>query len=121
VYVEERDEALAFYTERPGVETRDDVEMEAGGRWLAVGLPGDGFEPALVEPRTDDQRALVGAQGGDDALLVVDTEDCRRDAETLRDRGVEVRGEPREEAWGVGVTVEDLYGNAFYLLVSTGM
>jgi catechol 2,3-dioxygenase-like lactoylglutathione lyase family enzyme len=42
VWVHDQDEALAFYTEKLGLELRDDVTVpEMGGfRWLTVGVPG---------------------------------------------------------------------------------
>src|SRR5260370_27728473 len=42
VWVNDQDEALAFYTEKLGMELRDDVTLpELGGfRWLTVGPPG---------------------------------------------------------------------------------
>ena len=42
VWVHDQDEALAFYTEKLGLELREDVTMpELGGfRWLTVGVPG---------------------------------------------------------------------------------
>ena len=42
VWVHDQDEALAFYTEKLGMELRDDVTMPELGnfRWLTVGHPG---------------------------------------------------------------------------------
>ena len=42
VWVHDQDEALAFYTDKLGMELRDDVTVpEMGGfRWLSVGVPG---------------------------------------------------------------------------------
>src|ERR671937_1661676 len=42
VWVHDQDEALAFYTEKLGLELRDDVTMPELGnfRWLTVGVPG---------------------------------------------------------------------------------
>ena len=42
VWVHDQDEALAFYTEKLGLEVRSDVTVpEMGGfRWIAVGVPG---------------------------------------------------------------------------------
>ena len=41
VWVRDQDEALAFYTEKLGMELRDDVTMPETGnfRWLTVGHP----------------------------------------------------------------------------------
>ena len=42
VWVHDQDEALAFYTEKLGLELRDDVTLPEMGdfRWLTVGVPG---------------------------------------------------------------------------------
>src|SRR5258707_14919632 len=42
VWVHDQDEALAFYTEKLGMELRDDVTVPEMGnfRWLSVGYPG---------------------------------------------------------------------------------
>src|SRR5438094_9118687 len=42
VWVHDQDEALAFYTEKLGLELRDDVTVPEMGnfRWLTVGVPG---------------------------------------------------------------------------------
>ena len=42
VWVHDQDEALAFYTEKLGLELREDVTVPELGnfRWLSVGVPG---------------------------------------------------------------------------------
>src|SRR5437773_10392173 len=42
VWVHDQDEALVFYTEKLGMELRDDVTVPEMGnfRWLTVGVPG---------------------------------------------------------------------------------
>ena len=44
VWVHDQDEALAFYTEKLGMELREDVTVPELGnfRWLSVGVPGPG-------------------------------------------------------------------------------
>ena len=43
LWVHDQDEALAFYTDKLGMELRDDVTVPEMGnfRWLTVGLPGE--------------------------------------------------------------------------------
>src|SRR5437867_11977354 len=50
VWVHDQDEALAFYTEKLGMEVRDDVTLPELGnfRWLTVGLPGQDVALALM-------------------------------------------------------------------------
>jgi len=51
VWVHDQDEALAFYTEKLGMELREDVTVPEMGnlRWLSVGVPGQPDE-FLQEP-----------------------------------------------------------------------
>src|SRR5256885_1970825 len=50
VWVHDQDEALAFYTEKLGMELREDVTMPELGnfRWLSVGLPGQDVSITLM-------------------------------------------------------------------------
>ena len=51
VWVDNQDDALAFYTDKLGMELREDITLpELGGfRWLTVGLPGQDVALALME------------------------------------------------------------------------
>src|SRR6266700_454821 len=93
VWVHDQDEALAFYTEKLGMELRDDVTLPELGnfRWLTVGLPGQDValalmtvpSPPVFEPETQAQlQALVakGAAGG----LFFSTGDCQATFEELK-------------------------------------
>ena len=48
VYCLDLDESLAFYTERLGLEVREDVPMGPEMRWLTVAAPGDAHELLLA-------------------------------------------------------------------------
>jgi hypothetical protein len=65
--------------------------------------------------RTDEQRALVGRQGGGQPVFGLSTDDCRRDFAALKARGVVFDGEPTTMPYGTGVMLQDLYGNKVYL------
>src|ERR671939_2176922 len=78
VWVHDQDEALAFYTEKLGLELREDVTVPEMGnfRWLSVGVPGQEDVaivlmavpgPPVFEAETRDQimaRMSKGASGG---------------------------------------------------------
>jgi catechol 2,3-dioxygenase-like lactoylglutathione lyase family enzyme len=99
VWVHDQDEALAFYTEKLGMELRDDVTVPEMGnfRWLAVGVPGQPDValtlmavpgPPVFDADTRDQlRALMakGAAGG----LFFSTDDCQASYEELKNRGID--------------------------------
>ncbi len=50
VWVHDQDEALAFYTEKLGMELREDVTVPEMGnfRWLSVGIPGQDVAITLM-------------------------------------------------------------------------
>jgi len=125
VWVHDQDDALAFYTEKLGMELREDVTMPELGdfRWLSVGVPGqpdvaitlmDIPGPPVFEEETRQQiRALMakGASGG----LFFQVEDCRATYEELKARGVEFTQEPTEQPYGIDAGVRDPSGNHFRL------
>jgi catechol 2,3-dioxygenase-like lactoylglutathione lyase family enzyme len=121
VWVHDQDEALAFYTEKLGMEVRSDVTVpEMGGfRWLSVGLPGqDDVSLALLpvpgppvfdEETRDHLNALLakGAAGG----LFFAVDDCQKSFEELRARGVEFSQEPTQQPYGIDAGFRDPSGN----------
>jgi catechol 2,3-dioxygenase-like lactoylglutathione lyase family enzyme len=121
VWVHDQDEALAFYTEKLGMELREDVTLPEMGnfRWLTVGLPGQSDValtlmavpgPPVFDQDTRDQiKALMakGAAGG----LFFSTDDCRASYEELKSRGVEFQQEPTEQPYGVDAGFRDPSGN----------
>jgi catechol 2,3-dioxygenase-like lactoylglutathione lyase family enzyme len=125
VWVDDQDEALAFYTEKLGMELRDDVTLPELGdfRWLTVGLPGQDVALALMtvpgppvfEPETQAQiKALVakGAAGG----LFFSTGDCRATFEELKRLGVEFSQEPEQRPYGLDAGFRDASGNQIRML-----
>jgi catechol 2,3-dioxygenase-like lactoylglutathione lyase family enzyme len=121
VWVHDQDEALAFYTEKLGMELRDDVTVPEMGnfRWLTVGLPGQSDValalmavpgPPVFDADTREQlRALVakGAASG----LFFSTDDCRASYDELSGRGVEFQQEPTEQPYGTDAAFRDPSGN----------
>ena len=120
-WVHDQDEALAFYTEKLGMELREDVTMPELGdfRWLAVGpagqpdvsivlmaVPGP---PVFDEETRSKLLDLVarGAAGG----LFFNTDDCQSTYEELKGRGVEFTQEPTEQPYGVDAGFRDPSGN----------
>src|SRR6266542_700617 len=112
VWVHDQDEALAFYTEKLGLELRDDVTLPELGdfRWLTVGVPGQDVAitlmavpgPPAFDAEMRDQIMALVAKGGASGLFF-STEDCRATYEELKGRGVEFQGEPTEQPYGIDV------------------
>src|SRR4029450_2773191 len=110
VWVHDQDEALAFYTDKLGMELREDVTVPEMGnfRWLSVGIPGqDVSVPSVAtpgpplfddEPRESINKLLAkGASGG----LFFATDDAQKSYDELKGRGVEFTQEPPEQPDGI--------------------
>lgn len=121
MWVNDQDEALAFYTEKLGMETRQDVTLAELGnfRWLTVGpagqedvsivlmaIPG---EPVMDSATQQQVRDLV-AKGFTSSVFLT-TDDCRATYEDLKAKGVEFTGEPEEMPYGIDVGLRDPSGN----------
>jgi catechol 2,3-dioxygenase-like lactoylglutathione lyase family enzyme len=120
VWVHDQDEALAFYTEKLGLELREDVTVPEMGnfRWLSVGVPGQEVGitlmavpgPPVFEQETRDQIMALMAKGAAGGLFF-NTDDCRASYEELKGRGVEFQQEPTEQPYGIDAGFRDPSGN----------
>jgi catechol 2,3-dioxygenase-like lactoylglutathione lyase family enzyme len=125
VWVHDQEEALAFYTEKLGMEVRADVTLPELGdfRWLAVGpagqpdvaivlmaIPG----PPVMDAETAEQVKTLMAKGFAGTIFLV-TDDVRADYEELKNRGVEFTEEPEERPYGIDCGFRDPSGNAIRL------
>jgi predicted enzyme related to lactoylglutathione lyase len=121
LWVHDQDEALAFYTEKIGMEIRADVTLPEMGdfRWLTVGPPGQDEVsivlmaipgPPVFEPETIAQIESLMAKGAG-ATVFLTTDDCQTSYEELRDRGVEFVEAPSERPYGIDCGFRDPSGN----------
>ena len=121
LWVHDQDEALAFWTEKVGMEVRADVTLpELGGfRWLTVGVPGqDDFSivlmaipgPPVMDAETAEQvRALMAK--GFAGTVFLSTDDCHAAYSELKSRGVEFVSDVLEFPWGYVAQFQDPDGN----------
>ena len=121
LWVHDQDEALAFYTEELGMETRADMTIAEYGdfRWLTVGWPGQPDldlalmaipGPPVVDEATAEQiRELMGK--GNAATVFLTTDDCQASYEELLGRGVEFIEVPEERPYGIDCGFRDPSGN----------
>lgn len=124
VWVHDQDEALAFYTEKLGLELRQDVTVPELGnfRWLSVGVPGQDVSitlmavpgPPVFDAETAEQIRSVLAKGATGGLFF-DTDDIQGSYEELKGRGVEFQQEPTEQPYGTDVGFRDPSGNSMRL------
>jgi catechol 2,3-dioxygenase-like lactoylglutathione lyase family enzyme len=93
VWVNDQDEALAFYTDKLGLDVRQDVTVPEMGnfRWLSVGVPDQPDVaitlmavpgPPVFEQETRDQIMALMSKGAASGLFF-NTDDCRASYEEL--------------------------------------
>jgi uncharacterized glyoxalase superfamily protein PhnB len=125
LWVHDQEEALAFWTEKVGMEVRADVtlaEMD-GFRWLTVGPPGQEDvsivlmaipgAPVMDEVTGNQVRELVSK--GFAGTVFLTTDDCRASYEELKGRGVEFSEAPEERPYGIDSGFHDPSGNSIRL------
>jgi len=115
--VRDFDEAAAFYVEKLGFKKRQDTKFWGDMRWVTIS-PKDqpDLELTFVLADTEEKRKALGRQAGDHVLMTLETDDCKRDYEAMKAKGVKFYGEPTEQVWGIEVVFEDLYGNLYDLV-----
>jgi catechol 2,3-dioxygenase-like lactoylglutathione lyase family enzyme len=125
VWVHDQEQALAFYTEKLGMEVRTDVTLPELGdfRWLTVSPPGQEDvsvvlmaipgEP-VIDTETKKQIEELMAKGFAGTVFLT-TDDCRGEYEALQARGVEFTEAPEERPYGIDAGFRDPSGNSIRL------
>ena len=124
LWVHDQEEALAFYTEKIGMEVRADVTLPELGdfRWLTVGMPGQDVSialmaipgPPVMEAGTAEQVRDVMSKGVAGSVFL-ETDDCQASYEELKGRGVEFTEAPEERPYGIDSGFRDPSGNSLRL------
>jgi catechol 2,3-dioxygenase-like lactoylglutathione lyase family enzyme len=125
LWVHDQDEALAFYTEKLGMEVRSDVTLPELGnfRWLTVAPPGQEDVsivlmaipgPPVMDEQTAGQVRNLMSKGFAGTVFLT-TDDVRASYEELKARGVEFTEEPEERPYGIDSGFRDPSGNSFRL------
>ncbi|HEY0390416.1 MAG TPA: VOC family protein [Solirubrobacterales bacterium] len=121
LWVHDQEEALAFYTEKVGMEIRADVTLPEMGdfRWLTVGPPGQEDvsivlmaipgAPVMDEETGNQVRELMAK--GFAGTVFLTTDDCQASYEELKARGVEFTEAPEERPYGIDSGFRDPSGN----------
>ena len=121
VWVHDQDEALAFYTEKLGLELREDITVPEMGnlRWLSVGVPGQPDVaitlmavpgPPVFDAETREKIMDLMAKGAASGLFF-SSDDIQGTYENLKSRGVEFQQEPTEQPYGIDAGFRDPSGN----------
>jgi predicted enzyme related to lactoylglutathione lyase len=126
VWVTDQDEALAFYTDKLGLELREDVTVPELGnfRWLTVGVPGQQNValalilvpgPPVLDAETEAQLREIVAKGAAGGLFFA-TDDCQATYEELKSAGVEFSQEPTQQPYGLDAGFRDPSGNQIRMM-----
>jgi catechol 2,3-dioxygenase-like lactoylglutathione lyase family enzyme len=115
--VKDFDGALQFYVEKLGFVKREDAKFWGDMRWVTVS-PKDqpDLELTFVLADTEEKQKALGKQAGDHVFITLETNNCKGDFEAMKAKGIKFYGEPTEQAWGIEVVFEDLYGNLYDLV-----
>jgi len=128
-FVLDQQKAYDFYVTTLGFKVNTDVTMDNGFRWLTVSPPEQlDLEITLLAPMAanmmgyDEEtrnafRVLLekGALGAG----VLYTPDCRATYEELKAKGVQFKGEPKEQFYGIEAIISDGVGNWFSMTQPT--
>lgn len=120
LWVHDQDDALAFYTQKLGMEVRADATLpELDFRWLTVGpvgqpdvaivlmaIPG----APVMDAETAEQVRTLMAKGFAGTIFLT-TDDCQAAYEDLKGRGVEFVDQPEERPYGIDSSFRDPSGN----------
>ena len=126
LWVHDQEVALKYWTEKVGMEVRQDISLPDLGstfRWLTVGprgqddvsivlmaVPG----PPVMDEATRQQVLDVTAKGFAGTVFLT-TDDCQATYEELKARGVEFVDAPEERPYGIDSGFRDPSGNQFRL------
>lgn len=111
ILVRDQDEALGFYTEKLGMEKREEDTSIPGARWLTVAPKGQEGVAFVLRKAEGEELDRVGKQTGGEFFCILLTDNCQKAYGTLQSRGVRFLKPPEELPFGVVATFEDLYGN----------
>jgi uncharacterized glyoxalase superfamily protein PhnB len=125
LWVHDQEEALAFWTEKVGMELRLDVSFPEMGdfRWLTVGPPGQEDVsivlmaipgPPVMDAESHEQVNTLMAKGFAGTVFLA-TDDCQGMYEELSARGVEFTEPPEERPYGIDSGFRDPSGNSIRL------
>lgn len=130
LWVHDQEVALKFWTEKVGMEVREDVSFpeEMGSfRWVTVGPPGQADmgivlmavpgEPVMDEPTRKQVQELTAK--GFAGTVFLTTDDCQKSYEELTARGVEFTEPPTQMPYGIDSGFRDPSGNSVRLTQRT--
>jgi catechol 2,3-dioxygenase-like lactoylglutathione lyase family enzyme len=130
LFVLDQDKAYDFYVNKLRFKVNTDATMENGYRWLTVNPPEQPYLEVVLMPILHEAmlKSETSPEGLDQESIdafkvllkkgimgagVMQTNDCRATYEELKARGVQFKGEPKEQFYGTEVVMLDGCGNWF--------
>jgi uncharacterized glyoxalase superfamily protein PhnB len=121
LWVHDQEVAMKFWTEKVGMEVRQDISMPELGdfRWLTVGPPGQDDVsivlmavpgPPVMDETTQAEVMNVVAKGFAGTVFLT-TDDCQANYEALTARGLEFTEPPHQMPYGIDSAFRDPSGN----------
>ena len=125
LWVHDQEVAVKYWTEKVGMEVRQDVTVPELGsfRWLTEGPPGQDDVsivlmavpgPPVMDESTRNQVLDLVAKGFAGTVFLT-TENCQATYEQLKARGVEFTEPPHEMPYGIDSGFRDPSGNSVRL------
>jgi catechol 2,3-dioxygenase-like lactoylglutathione lyase family enzyme len=118
IYVNDQDQAERFYTEVLGFQVKTSAPYSDTERWLSVVAPEepDGVELVLHLADTPARAFQQASRELGRPVPSLTTDDCQRDAERLKAKGVVFAKEPGRMAYGgMDAVFDDTCGNLINL------
>ena len=118
LFVDDQDQAERFYTEVLGFKVKTNAPYGPGERWLSMVSPEDPDGVELVLHLADEPARVFrqASRAIGRPVISLRTDDCRRDAERLKAKGVVFVREPaRMDYGGMDAVFDDTSGNLINL------
>ena len=118
IYVDDQDQAERFYTQTLGLQVKTSAAYGPGERWLTVVSPEepDGVELVLHLADAPARTFQAASRERGRPVLSLHTDDCQREAERLKAKGVVFVKEPgRMPYGGIDAVFDDTCGNLLNL------
>ena len=109
VPVRDQEQALAFWTQKVGLQIATDQAMGPGQRWIELKIPGGQTALALFTPPGHEARV------GTFQNMSFGVDDVDRTYTDLVAKGVEFVQPPQREPWGTSAIFRDPDGNTFVI------
>lgn len=115
-FVDNYDEAIAYFTEVLGFTLTEDKVTGDDSRFVLVTPRHGSAGLLLAQAKTETEKALIGRQAADSVFIILNTDDFWRDHKHFEANGVEFLEAPREEVYGTVAIFKDRYGNKWDLI-----